>query len=133
MVFKFLPDLPEYYNYTPALSDDERYYLVSHQKHVNNVFIIGDFNDLFHMPDYLKIIPMLNINDCYSNRYNRIHNTVDHDSLSASNNIREIIHQNYYKDVTNELVRVNNAQHAVEKTTFKSRRNHIIQHNFSLR
>ena len=33
--------LSEYYNYTPALSDDERYYLVSHQKHVNNVIFVG--------------------------------------------------------------------------------------------
>ena len=122
--------LLEHYNYTTTLSDDDRHYITSNQKHINNVFVIENFYELSHMPDYLKIIPMLNIDNHYRN--GNVQNITDHtDCLVTLNNFREMVHQNYYKDTTNEFVKVHNAQHAVEKTTFRYRHTHPIDHRYS--
>jgi hypothetical protein len=112
--------LSDYYNYTSTLSDDERHYIASNQKYINNVFVLRDFYELSRMPDYLKIIPMLNINDYHRN--GNIHSIMDNnDSLITLNNLRGMIHKNYYKDITNEFLKVRKVYHEAEKTTFRNR------------
>ena len=114
--------LLEHYNYTSTLSNDERDYIMRNQKNINNAFVIRDFNDLYHIPDYLKIIPMINITK-HCNHQN-LHDVIDHnDSLIMLNSVREIVHQNYYRDTTRELERVQNKQVAVSNMTFRNRYN----------
>lgn len=120
--------LINYYNYTPTFTTEERYIIAKNQKHVNNVFIITRFNDLFYMQDYLRIIPMLNINNyCDSNTMRKITSSNSSDSLTALNNVREIIHQNYYKDITNELNKIQAQHNIVQATTFRSKYSRIIR------